>query len=254
MDMSPPDETGSEQALSPGGGVPFCGEAMPREEIEDKEARRARKLEKKLRKKQEAGEAGSSFSSTQILVAVAAVALLVVLRVTYDDGSGSKNKGADDLMDGVDLYEALGVEKGAGDKEVKKGYHKMAMKWHPDKNPGCEECKLTFQRTARAYEVLSDPMKRRIYDNEQQMMEKSITSNTAVITTANYKEMVLESNDVWIIQVYTDWSGHCQALSPVWEELARKLEGTGVKIGRVNLGREKVRNPPPKLGGNATVS
>jgi hypothetical protein len=53
--------------------------------------------------------------------------------------------------------------------------------------PGCDECKAQFQRVARAYEVLSDAMKRRIYDSEQKLMEKSIQSNTIAITTANYK-------------------------------------------------------------------
>jgi DnaJ-class molecular chaperone len=56
------------------------------------------------------------------------------------------------------------VAKSASDREVKKAYHKLAMKWHPDKNAGCEDCQVKFQRVARAYEVLSDPMKRKIYD------------------------------------------------------------------------------------------
>lgn len=42
-----------------------------------------------------------------------------------------------------------------------------------------------------------------------------------------------------VVQVYADWSDRCQALSPIWEELARVVEGTGVHIGRVNLGRDR---------------
>lgn len=176
---------------------------------EEKEARRKRKLEKRRKKLEAANNEFNAFSTTNIVLAVLAFAVLLALRFTYDDGSGGGGgKGGDDLMDGVNLYEVLGVEKGAAEKDVKKGYHKMAMKWHPDKNPGCEECKVTFQRAARAYEVLSDPMKRRIYDSEQKMMEKSITSNTAAITTANYKEMVVDSGKVWIIQVRNAHPSH----------------------------------------------
>ena len=116
--------------------------------------------------------------------------------------NSDEKKTTDDLLDGQDLYSVLEVNKRAADKEIKKAYHKLAMKWHPDKNPGCEECQIKFQRAARAYEVLSDPMKRRIYDNEQTLMEKSIASNTITITTANYNELVRTSNaSIWLIQV-----------------------------------------------------
>uniref|UniRef100_A0A7S4JUP3 DnaJ homolog subfamily C member 16 n=1 Tax=Guillardia theta TaxID=55529 RepID=A0A7S4JUP3_GUITH len=111
------------------------------------------------------------------------------------------------------------------------------MKWHPDKNPNCEECQLKFQRVARAYEVLSDPMKRKIYDKEQKLMESAIKSNTVSITTSNYHELV-KSGDIWLIQVYVDWNEFCQHYAPVWEEVASRLDGV-ISVGRVNLGRDK---------------
>jgi len=111
------------------------------------------------------------------------------------------------------------------------------MKWHPDKNTGCEDCQVKFQRVARAYEVLSDPMKRRIYDKEQKMMEKSIRSDAVAITSANYKDLVVPGS-LWIIQVYVDWSDRCQYFASMWEEVHHRLQGT-VNIGRVNLGRDK---------------
>lgn len=64
---------------------------------------------------------------------------------------------------GKDYYSILGIEKGASDEDIKKAYRKQALKWHPDKNksPHAEE---KFKEVAEAYEVLSDPKKRDIYD------------------------------------------------------------------------------------------
>lgn len=64
---------------------------------------------------------------------------------------------------GKDYYCILGIEKGASDDDIKKAYRKQALKFHPDKNksPQAEE---KFKEVAEAYEVLSDPKKREIYD------------------------------------------------------------------------------------------
>lgn len=64
-----------------------------------------------------------------------------------------------------DYYEVLGVQRGATLDEIKKAYRKMALKWHPDKNLERREvAEINFKRLSEAYEVLSDPDKRRIYD------------------------------------------------------------------------------------------
>ncbi|RKR82712.1 molecular chaperone DnaJ [Mucilaginibacter gracilis] len=63
-----------------------------------------------------------------------------------------------------DYYDILGVAKGATADEIKKGYRKMAIKYHPDKNPGDKESEESFKEAAEAYEVLSNAEKRQRYD------------------------------------------------------------------------------------------
>ncbi len=63
-----------------------------------------------------------------------------------------------------DYYEVLGVDKGADDAAIKKAYRQLAKKYHPDMNPGDAEAEKKFKEASEAYAVLSDPDKRRQYD------------------------------------------------------------------------------------------
>lgn len=63
-----------------------------------------------------------------------------------------------------DYYEVLGVSKSADVKELKKAYRKLAIKYHPDKNPDNQEAEEKFKEAAEAYDVLSDPEKKQRYD------------------------------------------------------------------------------------------
>lgn len=66
---------------------------------------------------------------------------------------------------GVDYYKILQVDRNAKDDDLKKAYRKLAMKWHPDKNPNSKkEAEAKFKQISEAYEVLSDPQKRAVYD------------------------------------------------------------------------------------------
>lgn len=63
-----------------------------------------------------------------------------------------------------DYYEILGVERSAGEDEIKRVYRKLAVKFHPDKNPGDHEAEEKFKELGEAYDVLMDPQKRAAYD------------------------------------------------------------------------------------------
>ena len=63
-----------------------------------------------------------------------------------------------------DYYEVLGVSRSASATEIKKAYRKLALQYHPDKNPGDKEAEEKFKEAAEAYDVLSNDDKRRRYD------------------------------------------------------------------------------------------
>ncbi|MFN9377633.1 MAG: molecular chaperone DnaJ, partial [Novosphingobium sp.] len=64
----------------------------------------------------------------------------------------------------VDYYELLEVDRGADDAAIKSSYRKLAMRWHPDKNPGDAEAEARFKAISEAYDCLKDPQKRAAYD------------------------------------------------------------------------------------------
>ena len=63
-----------------------------------------------------------------------------------------------------DYYEVLGVGSNASADEIKKAYRKLAIKYHPDKNPGDKQAEEKFKEAAEAYSILSDPDKKAKYD------------------------------------------------------------------------------------------
>ena len=63
-----------------------------------------------------------------------------------------------------DFYEVLGVAKGTSDEDIKKAYRKLAVKYHPDKNPGDKAAEEKFKELGEAYSILSDHQKKAAYD------------------------------------------------------------------------------------------
>jgi molecular chaperone DnaJ len=68
------------------------------------------------------------------------------------------------MEDKIDYYQVLGLNKNADPNEIKKAYRRLALKYHPDRNPGDQKADAKFREAAEAYEVLRDPQKRSLYD------------------------------------------------------------------------------------------
>lgn len=86
----------------------------------------------------------------------------------------------------MDYYKILGVKRNDDIKEIKKAYHKLAVKYHPDKNPGDKNAEEVFKDISEAYEILSDPQKRQNYD---MFGRESIGSNFTVDPMRIFEEM-----------------------------------------------------------------
>ncbi|KAG2656715.1 chaperone protein dnaJ 6-like [Panicum virgatum] len=80
------------------------------------------------------------------------------------DGSEEEGAAAPAATGSKSLYEILGVEKTASQQEIKKAYYKLALRLHPDKNPGDEEAKEKFQQLQKVISILGDAEKRALYD------------------------------------------------------------------------------------------
>ena len=73
-----------------------------------------------------------------------------------------------------DLYAVLGVSEGADEKELKKAYRRLAQQYHPDKHPGDKEAEEKFKEISHAYDILSDPVKRKQYDEGRRLLRSGV--------------------------------------------------------------------------------
>src|ERR687887_1758241 len=85
-------------------------------------------------------------------------------RVRFGDDATAEMTGVNAGMAKRCYYEVLGVERGASDADVKTAFRKLAMKWHPDRNPGDKSSEVHFKEINEAYEILKDSDKRAAYD------------------------------------------------------------------------------------------
>lgn len=118
---------------------------------------------------------------------------------------------------GKDYYQTLGLARGASDDEIKRAYRRQALRYHPDKNkePGAEE---KFKEIAEAYDVLSDPRKREIFDR--------------------YGEEGTRARGRWVTRRLTD--GETEALGPF---------SGGFGPGQTARGVRRPRRLRPLIGG-----
>lgn len=95
------------------------------------------------------------------------------------------------------LYEILGVAANADQDEIKRAYRQLALKLHPDKNPGDEEAKAKFQDLQRVYGILGDPEKRGVYDatGSAEEIDDLLGSGASSALYEYFKAMVVEVNE-----------------------------------------------------------
>jgi molecular chaperone DnaJ len=97
-----------------------------------------------------------------------------------------------------DYYEILSVEKAADGEEIKRAYRRMAMKYHPDRNPGDTQAEIKFKECAEAYEVLSDDGKRKVYDQfGHEGLKRGGGPATHDFTRMNVEDIFSMFNDIF---------------------------------------------------------
>ena len=145
-----------------------------------------------------------------------------------------------------DYYEVLGVEKNASDAEIKKAYRKLAMKYHPDQNPGDKTAEEKFKEINEAYEVLSDADKKARYD-QNVVSEIEISFEEAAFGC---------EREITFSRIETcstcHGSGAKEGTSP---QTCTYCHGTGTVRTQQNfMGMTMQSNQPcPKCGGSGTI-
>ncbi|CAK0855082.1 unnamed protein product [Prorocentrum cordatum] len=133
----------------------------------------------------------------------------------------------------VNFYDTMGVPRESDMRAIRKAYKALALSWHPDKNPGCRDCKTRFAAISEAYETLSDPEKKKAYD-QQRAHKGSLESMASVeLTAENFERLVLRSSEVWIVQVYSPSDHFCKDFHPIWEDVSLSHQSVA-RWGRID--------------------
>jgi preprotein translocase subunit Sec63 len=166
-----------------------------------------------------------------IILLVLMVLLSIYLQYRHERALRLSKVSDDEVQE--NYYEVLGVNQNADLATIRKQYKELTKIWHPDKNPGCKPCHDKFLLISKAYEVLSDDVKKGELDSKG----KSIFSSQPVqLTVKNYHHLVEESNDFWVILIYENTRGnnYNKFVAEVWDEVSSKNNNI-VKFGVIDV-------------------
>ncbi|EGD73898.1 molecular chaperone DnaJ [Salpingoeca rosetta] len=186
-------------------------------------------------------------------VAALVLLLLVAVAVHVTEVSGSSQT----------YYELLEVNVEASPKEIRRSFKKLALRLHPDKNPGDPEAHDKFVQLNAAFEVLKDPKLRKIYDEHgehgvkeaqegggngpgtrqrggfhswQYYKDMSLYDDEEDVETFAQKDfwsLAVDSGDTWFVNFYSPGCSHCRDLAPTWKQFAHVLRDA-VGVGAIN--------------------
>ncbi|GAW79667.1 DnaJ protein [Plasmodium gonderi] len=148
--------------------------------------------------------------------------------------------------DSFDYYEVLKCKRGDSIHKIKKSYRDLSKLYHPDSNKNCKDCDKKFRDITKAYKTLSDPRLKKAYDNSKGKVLKLIESNSINLSMKNFTDFVENSNDYWLIQIYSDTDHLSLNFSNIWEEAFDKYHEY-ISFGRINILTDKklVKNKIP---------
>ena len=151
-------------------------------------------------------------------------------------------------------YKILGINKDATQAEVKKAYRTLSLRYHPDKNPGCELSKTMFTKLVDAYDILGDADRRIMHDEEgfgeyqtrphNFNSQQGFYSGNSLVTPLNMTEfdrrVLCQDKSIpcspWMVEFYTPWCVHCKNMITDWKRAASTMDGTETPLGFVNFG------------------
>ena len=154
-------------------------------------------------------------------------------------------------------YTVLNVGRDASQAEIKSAYRKLAIQHHPDKNPGNDESKEHFTRLVNAYEILGDPDRRVLHDEQDTFgqyqsrphnynSKAGFYSGNSVVSPLNATEFERlvkckgpfveeEECEPYMIHFYTPWCVHCKNMIQEWKRAASTMDGTETPLGFVKF-------------------
>ncbi|PIM99511.1 Molecular chaperone (DnaJ superfamily) [Handroanthus impetiginosus] len=139
----------------------------------------------------------------------------------YNNGSSSSNEKS--------LYEILGVDKGASQQEIKKAYHRLALRLHPDKNPNDEEAKEKFQQLQKVISILGDEEKRAVYDQTGCVDDADLAGDVIQNLQTFFRAMYKKISEADIEEFEANYRGSDSEKNDLLE-LFKKLKGNMDKL------------------------